>query len=971
MWVLFLVVWVGARTAYAGDPYLAWHTIETPHFRVHYHTGLEALAQRTATLAEQLDFELSTWLGNPDREPTELVLTDTSDDANGYTSVLPYSSVTLLVAAPDDMSLLGDTDDWPAMLTAHEMTHVVHTDNVAGLPALVRTLLGKLTAPNHLMPRWLIEGLAVMAETRLSSGGRLRSTQAEMFLRANVIENRLPTLDQISGLPSDWPGATVWYLHGGKFLEFVESLYGPSVFAVISAETSDDVMPFAVGRAFYHATGRTVEELYRAYQERLKRRVAEQLARVNARGIREGRRLTWQGGSIAHPRFLPQRCSSSSNAALVYARDDGHERPGLYTLSMNGEGTEARLLTRVAGGDVATPTSNCRLVFESIAPSRRLHYFHDLFQVSLEATPEGPGGIRRERLTTGRRATEPDVSHDGRWIVYVTNRAGTTRLRLAAYRDGRLRFERPLTEEVPGEQVFTPRFSPDDRYVAYGVWTRGGYRDLRILEVSSGRIFQPWRDRFVEQQPSWSPDGRTLFFSSDRSGISNIYALELGSGRLHQVTNVKTGAFMPEVSPDGSRLVYVGYGSDGFDLYALDLDPKTWLVPDHPRPLPPDRIPLADRGQHSVSNYSAWPSLRPRALHLDYRSGEEGQRLILSASGSDAVGLYGVSASAVFEPEGNDPDLFGRVSYHRLPFSFSFGAHRLSDPSNRYEYGSISPEIVEIRSGLSTRVDFNLPEEFSGQNLGLEYEMSWLDARLPTGTAADPYATVPIEPRRGLIGAVHLNYSYSDVETQTYSVSRERGSILELNLDRADRRLGSELEGTSTMARYRHYVPMPYLRHHTLAFSATLGASSGAAGSGYSLGGYQDSELLRNLLAGIGQSRMSLRGYPSQRFRGNRLVLGQVEYRWPLAIVDHGLGTLPLFLRRIHAALGADYGGAFRAIDPDDPTDVLHLGLTAELWFDLFLGYRRGARLGLGYAAGKGEGAIVGGTGYLLVISAL
>ena len=37
-----------AKPAHAGDPYLRWYTIETPHFRVHFHGGLEDLAQRTA-----------------------------------------------------------------------------------------------------------------------------------------------------------------------------------------------------------------------------------------------------------------------------------------------------------------------------------------------------------------------------------------------------------------------------------------------------------------------------------------------------------------------------------------------------------------------------------------------------------------------------------------------------------------------------------------------------------------------------------------------------------------------------------------------------------------------------------------------------------------------------------------------------------------------------------------------------------
>ena len=40
------------KHANAGDPYLRWYTVKTPHFHVHYHSGLEQFAQRVANGAE-------------------------------------------------------------------------------------------------------------------------------------------------------------------------------------------------------------------------------------------------------------------------------------------------------------------------------------------------------------------------------------------------------------------------------------------------------------------------------------------------------------------------------------------------------------------------------------------------------------------------------------------------------------------------------------------------------------------------------------------------------------------------------------------------------------------------------------------------------------------------------------------------------------------------------------------------------
>ena len=113
-----------------GDPYLEWRTLETAHFRIHYHSGLGPIAERVASVAEGANRRLEKALGSTVSEVTEIVLNDFDDRANGSASALPYNTIRLYVTAPDDLAELSDYDDWYTTLVTHEHTHIVHTDNV-------------------------------------------------------------------------------------------------------------------------------------------------------------------------------------------------------------------------------------------------------------------------------------------------------------------------------------------------------------------------------------------------------------------------------------------------------------------------------------------------------------------------------------------------------------------------------------------------------------------------------------------------------------------------------------------------------------------------------------------------------------------------------------------------------------------------------------------------------------------------
>lgn len=964
---LWLVVLLLAPRSFAGDPQLRWWTLESPHFRVHYHDGLAPLAQRVAALAERAHVLLAPELGGPRTEVTQIVLSDESDEANGVASARPYNTIRLRVSAPDDMSALADYDDWYAELVMHEYTHVLELDNTSGLPRALNTVFGKLYTPNDWRPRFLLEGLAVLMESEHSTAGRLQSSQLEMFLRADVLDDRFVPLDQLSHLPRRWPSSHLAYVYGSRFVAWIADAYDLSTFGTIAADYGASVVPFGINRSIRRATGRTYPELYAAFRADVERGVRATAAAIRRRGLREGVRLTQRSRIAANPRFVPERCRSVLPYALVYHQDDGHDPAGVYGLTELSPGAKRRLLTRSRARGLAV-TNDCALVFDSVAPSRRRHELTDLFQWS---AGRAGAASARDRLSVGRRAHSPDVSPDGRRVAYVTNRAGVTSLRTAARSSGgALEHERLLVASGRDEQAFTPRFSPDGARVAYGVWRSGGERDLRIVELETGAFVDLWHDRALDQQPSWSPDGKTLYFTSDRSGVANVYAYELESEQLHQVTNVLTGAYYPEVSPDGRTLLYVGYGSYGFDLYAMPLERERFLPP------PPSRVRSmaasapAPAG-YPVRPYRALPTLRPHAFAVSYGTGTFGNALRLETVGADVVGRHAFTASLTLESEDGEWQGFVDYAYRRLPFALHTTLFRSAAPRGDYRVGERSEVVTEHLVGLSTAVDYPLPAELARQSLGVSYLVANYSHDAPFGTRVDPWAPVPTSPPSGVIASLRAGYTFSNAWGSDYGVGPERGFSLSLGVDFADTALGSETSMRAVQGSLQTYLEAPWLDHHVLAL-----AVSGASAAGtyprrglYSTGGFADRPVVEAYTSGLLQSGFVLRGYEPGQFVGSEYALLNAEYRFPLLELDRGISTLPVFFQRMSGTVFADYGGAYFSVDPDAPLDVLHLGVGGELWFWLTLGYRSEATLRLGLARGLDDEAPSGPRAYFVAAS--
>lgn len=249
-----------------------WRTLRTSHFRVHFTPPLEEQARRAAVNAERAYAQLSTELVPP-RGTIDLVIADNVDYVNGYATPFPSNRIVVFAHPPSDASGLRHYDDWNALVLTHELAHIFHLDRVRGIWRAGQAVFGRnpLLFPNAYSPSWVIEGIAVYFESRLTGTGRLESSEHSMIARAAVLENRVPTLQELSPGTSRFPGGEVVYVYGSLLFDYLARTRGPGSVREFVERTSASPLPFLLTPTSRGAFGMSFQTAWEQWRDSLAR----------------------------------------------------------------------------------------------------------------------------------------------------------------------------------------------------------------------------------------------------------------------------------------------------------------------------------------------------------------------------------------------------------------------------------------------------------------------------------------------------------------------------------------------------------------------------------------------------------------------------------------------------------------------------------------------------------------------------
>ena len=488
-----------------------FRVMSTQHFDLHYYPAESLATADAARMSERWYSRLSGimrhtfnkkplvfYADHPDFEQTNVIGGLIDQSTGGVTEslkdrvVMPFTGV----YAEND-HVLG-----------HEMVHVFQYD-IAASPT------GGGYAGLNQLPLWLVEGMA-----EYLSVGR-QDPHTAMWMRDAALRNDLPSIKKLTTDPRYFPyryGQALWAYIGGKWGDqSVSDVYRASLRGGWDA-------------ALRRVIGISSDSLSKEWLSSI---------RATYMPLMEGRTKPQDvGQTLIGNRNEP----GEMNVAPVLSPDGQRvaffARRGLFTV------------------DLFVADANTGKIVKKLTGPNADPHFDALSFVSASGS----------------------WSPDGTKLAFISFEQGDNRITIF---DANSRSEGKSISVRGVGAINDAAWSPDGRTIAIS-GLAGGISDIYLVDVASGQARKLTNDRFADIHPAWSPDGQTIAFATDRGPTTNFETLQYGEMNL-ALLDVSSGTVKelaifpgakhinPQYTPDGRQLYFISDREGYSDIYRLDL----------------------------------------------------------------------------------------------------------------------------------------------------------------------------------------------------------------------------------------------------------------------------------------------------------------------------------------------------------------------------------------------------------------
>jgi WD40-like Beta Propeller Repeat len=531
-----------------------WNVYHAPHFDVYYYAAsapfLDDIVSYSESayvrLSKELDHELRfripmiIYKTHSEFEETNISLEELPEEVGAFAEPIQNRMVLPIDQPPDKLYAL----------ISHELTHIFQYS------MFFEGYVGR--ALRARIPQWLIEGMA-------SYFGRDEENFDRMVIRDAVVNNVIPPIQSL-----DFTGY-LNYRYGHAVFDFIEQKFGKEGVRNFVYEYRKVLLSGNIEKAVKEAFGIDIDAFNREFNVYLRKKYFPVLLEKKSPddygkevGLKRPGIYTFSPTLSPSGELIAALATPKSELDLVVlSAEDGKL---VRNLTKGWTNRYRYLVTEVFSGkrDLSwSPTGDQIAVFVRKENRRELAIF-DALHGKLE---------RMIRLKGIAQCASPAFSPDGSRIAFEGNKDGVVDIFEI---DLKTRKVRNLTQDDDYDS--NPWYAPDGKSILYDRRIGPSWKIFSVDVEDPARKTQLTFGTASDIQPSYSRDGKSVLFASDRGaeGIFNVCALDLASGETKQYTDVVGGCFAPvETAPqdDAPTIVFAAFFDTTFRLFRMPLKP--------------------------------------------------------------------------------------------------------------------------------------------------------------------------------------------------------------------------------------------------------------------------------------------------------------------------------------------------------------------------------------------------------------
>ena len=582
-----------------AHPELRWQTISTKHFNVHYHQGIEEIANEGAILAEHYRPTLLVQMDVDTIPKIDIIFTTEDEIMNGFAM---WTYQTFIWVDQNDAAIWLEKGKWLEQVLAHELQHIVLLHKTKSwLPEPMGQLLSG-------MPGWLVEGTA---EYETESW---RPYRADLSHKAHVLRNKMDTMDPH---------------HDGfsKMLYWADRFGDSTIAQTLEYRNTFNVFRFAEG--FKKTTGISVKQFnedWRRYMNtyyygyRSQKETYKEIGEVISFPLKKVQSAMFYKDS-SQIAILGRLDKDRRDVSLIIAnRDTTKEKKRLIkwekaidklkekekktkkdSLAIKKKYKE-KILWDKNEVDYGQFHGRMSWSFNGNKLAYAKYHFGENQSLVYDIKIYDKNLGKHFWLTDSKRATYP-IWLDSNKVAYVSHYNSVSNIFISSLDQKEVE---NLTGFTKNTQITFLAISPDQRQIAFAMNPENGNMDIYIIDLESKAITRLTDNSMADIMPVWHPDNKSISYTSNANGVPNIYTVDLNTKKIIANTDAGDGIWTHQWMPKDSVLLATSLG---------DIDSVRLIKVDPFRAS--DTTPLSLR-----DNYTSWLEAGPDVSFVNNKPGK-------------------------------------------------------------------------------------------------------------------------------------------------------------------------------------------------------------------------------------------------------------------------------------------------------------------------------------------------------------